>query len=155
MASAANAKKHLQGINEACSTFGIQTYLRKGHFLAQVLHESINLAATAERKVPPTKYGGYKGRGLMQLTYKDAYSSYGRFVKEDFVSTEKAKQTLETAPPAGKSAGWVWSRFKQLNDEADENDFILITQSINGGFNGHDDRLKKLNTIANLQRKPF
>lgn len=147
--STANIKKHLDGINQACSTFNIQTCLRKGHFIAQLLHESINFSATKELGVKQTAYGGFIGRGLIQLTFRENYEAYGKFVKVDFVSNLAAKQKLEQSPHAGKSAGWFWAKKgRNLNDLADDDDFILITQSINGGFNGYDDRLKNLQIIA-------
>ena len=144
-ATDADINKHLNGINEAISDCEIDTGLKAAHFLAQLLTESANLKYTSEQcsqQVSDEKYGGYKGRGLMQLTYLEAYQGYGRFVKEDFTGSLENKQKLENPPHAAKSAGWVWAFFKKLNDPAERNDLIYITYRINGGFNGYDYRLK-------------
>ena len=63
------------------------TCLKKAHFLRKLGHES---AQTRLRRVwvhgrnGKKTYGGYKGRGLMQLTYKDAYENTGHMSGKDF-----------------------------------------------------------------------
>lgn len=141
-ATDANVNKHLKGINESFKDNEINTCLRKIHYLAQLIHESGSFRYTEEIGASETDYGGFKGRGLIQLTYKSNYKSYGEFVNEDVTSTQKNKEKLEDDPHAAKSAGWFWGQKAKLNDEADSNDFILITRLINGGFNGYNDRLK-------------
>jgi predicted chitinase len=144
-------KKHIVGLNLAFRDYKINTCLRRIHFLAQVLHESGNLKYTKEGigKGAPPSYSPFIGRGLIQLTLKENYEKYEKYVKEDFTSSLEAMEKLENSPHAAKSAGWFWHKFKNLNEHADNNDFIYITRIINGGFNGYDDRLKKLKWVFN------
>ena len=141
-ATDANIEEHLKGINESFKDNEINTCLRKIHYLAQLIHESGSFKYTEEIGASETDYGGFKGRGLIQLTNKDNYKAYGDFVGEDVTSSQENKEKLEEDPHAAKSAGWFWGQKAKLNDEADNNDFILITRIINGGFNGYNDRLK-------------
>lgn len=141
-ATDANIGEHIKGINESFEDNEINTCLRKIHYLAQLIHESGSFRYTEEIGASETDYGGFKGRGLIQLTFKSNYEAYGEFVDEDFTSSQKNKEKLEDDPHAAKSAGWFWGQKAKLNDEADNNDFIFITRLINGGFNGYNDRLK-------------
>lgn len=89
-------------------------------------------------------YDGYKGRGLIQITYKEGYEAYGDYVGKDFTGDKKVQ--LEEIEWATDSAGWYWSvkTSPSLNGYADKNDLIYITQAINGAFNGYDDRVNVL-----------
>lgn len=138
-----NVEKHIQGINEAIDDNNINTCLRISNFLAQILHESGGLRLTKEGGVSENSYGGFIGRGLIQITGKDNYTKYQDFSGEDVTSSLINKQKLENDPHAAKSAGWFWN-ISNLNSLADNNDFIMITRIVNGGFNGFDDRLKYL-----------
>ena len=142
-------------MNESFKTYGIDTCLKKSHFLAQVGHESAQTRLLEESgisdDVEKNKYGGYKGRGLLQLTFKDAYDKYGANVGADFLGAKR----LQVATPkyGADSAGWFWKKYKgvDLSDYAQKNDFIYITQKINGAFNGWDDRLLLLGrAVASL-----
>ena len=136
-------------LNEAFKTYGINTCLKKAHFLAQVGHESAQTRLLEEsgytEEMEKKTYGGYKGRGLMQLTYKDAYEKYGAYVGKDFLAANRVQ--LASPKYGSDSAGWFWKEYKgvDLSDLAQKNDFIYITQRINGAFNGWDDRLMLLN----------
>ena len=96
------------------------------------------------------------------------YESYGNAVSHDF--TDENKTDLEHPTWATDSAGWFWVSAKSisLNDLADSNDLIAITELINGAFNGYDDRqlyLKRahcvlqvnlcLHQVANLNMDKF
>lgn len=146
-ATNANINKHLNGINRALKECDIDSELKVAHFLAQVIHESGGFDATAEdvsEEAAEDVYGGFKGRGLIHVTYEENYKKYGEFAGEDVTSSLANKQKLESDPHAAKSAGWFWSHHVKLNDDAEANDFIYITYKVNGGFNGYDDRLKWL-----------
>ena len=140
-ASDSNIDEHLNGINESFKDNEINTCLRKIHYLAQLIHESGSFQYTEEIGASETDYGGFKGRGLIQVTLKSNYEAYGNFVNEDVTSTQENKEKLENDPHAAKSAGWYWGQRAKLNDEADDNDFIYITYAVNGGYNGYNDRL--------------
>lgn len=140
--SDSNIEEHLTGINESFKDNDINTCLRKLHYLAQLIHESGSFQYTEELGVDEAAYGGFKGRGLIQLTFESNYKDYGEFVNDDVTSTQENKEKLEGDPHAAKSAGWYWGQRAKLNDEADDNDFIYITYAVNGGYNGYNDRLE-------------
>ncbi|WP_108805553.1 hypothetical protein [Aquimarina sp. Aq107] len=139
-----NVETHLSGINQAFIDNDINTCLRRIHFLAQVIKESGSFYYTRETGVSNSAYGGFPGRGLIQLTFRSNYEAYGNFIGEDFTSSQQNKEKLERNPHASKSAGWFWAQSAELNDDADENDFIFITYSVNGGFNGYNERLQSV-----------
>ncbi|MDE2592634.1 MAG: hypothetical protein KGL57_00235 [Burkholderiales bacterium] len=145
-------EKFLPHLNSTFSKYQINTCIRKAHFLAQVGHETGQLALLSEvlpkGKAEKDVYDGYKGRGLIQITYKDGYVAYGGYVGEDFSDDKKVK--LEEIKWATDSAGWYWSvkTKPSLNVYADKNDIVYITQAINGAFNGYDDRVKILGRAA-------
>jgi predicted chitinase len=136
------AKTYLEALNKTMTDYKINTCLRKSHFLAQLIHESGNFKYTAELNVADTAYGGYKGRGLIQLTGAGNYKRYGDYENQDFTSSLDNKKKLESLPYSVRSAGWYWTELKKINENADVNDLIYITRIINGGLNGYNDRLK-------------
>jgi predicted chitinase len=150
-------EKFLGSLNLAMNRYDIHSCLRKAHFLAQVGHESSELRYTSEvldKGVTEEKaYGGYKGRGLIQLTGFDNYSRYGEYVNQDLLGDNKKK--IEEPKLASDSAGWFWKigRGEDLNVYADKNDILYISASINGGFNGYEggttSRLNLLKNAAN------
>lgn len=139
----------LEPINNTLKTYGINTCIKKAHFLAQVGHESAQTRLLEEsgytEEMEKKTYGGYKGRGLIQLTYKDAHEKYGAYIGKDFLAANRVQ--LASPKYGSDSAGWFWKEYKgvDLSDLAQKNDFIYITQRINGAFNGWDDRLMLLN----------
>jgi predicted chitinase len=142
----------LPHLNSMFKKYEINSCIRKTHFLAQVGHETGQLSLLAEVLKKGVKeadvYDGYKGRGLIQITYKAGYVAYGEYVNEDFTGDKKTG--LEEIKWATDSAGWYWSikTVPSLNGYADKNDLIYITQSINGAFNGYSDRLMLLGRAA-------
>jgi predicted chitinase len=138
-------QKFLTELNSTMNAYDIKSCIRKVHFLAQIGHESGELQYVAEILPKGVKeedvYDGYKGRGLVQLTYKANYQTYGDAVGQDFLDENKIK--LEETKWATDSAGWYWRNAGgkhdiNLNGPADKNDMIFISASINGGFNGYE-----------------
>jgi len=156
-ATSANILKHLNGINQSLEQFEIDTTLKRCHFLAQLITESGSFRYTKEQRVADTEYGGFVGRGLIQLTWEDNYKAYGNYVNENFTSSMSNKQKLENDPHAAKSAGWFWAVKAKLNDDAQNNDFIYIVKTINGGYNGYNHRLSALKNALTVldQTKSF
>ena len=144
--SATRATKYLEDLNKTCTDYSINTCLRKSHFLAQLIHESGSFVYTAETGVADTEYGGYKGRGLIQITGVENYTAYGTYESQDFTSSLENKKKIEELPYSVRSGGWYWTELKSLNSNADENDLIYITRIINGGLNGYNDRLNHIKT---------
>ena len=98
----------------------------------------------------------YKGKGLIQLTWKDTYEAYFGYLK---------KATLITTPEVVAndlnlvcdSAAWYWkerSSWGNLNNYADNDDLICASVGVNGGLNGFKHRKENLKTILkNLETK--
>ena len=136
----------------AMTRSGITTRRRAAHFLAQIGHESGCLLYTQEiasgkayegRKDLGNERDGdgplFKGRGLIQLTGRANYRQYGRACNRDFENKD-APALVGTDPAlAVDVAGWFWAS-RKLNALADQDNLRRITQIINGGFNGLDDR---------------
>lgn len=150
------AELFIKPINDTLEKFEINTPKRICHFLAQILHESGNLVYTEETASGKAYEGRkdlgnneigdgikYKGRGLIQITGKHNYKQISNYFKVDFVDNP---EFLETPTMAAMSAGWFW-HVKKLNSLADSNlenmALKAITKTINGGYNGLEDRIKK------------
>ena len=83
----------------------------------------------------------YRGRGIIQCTGKDLYKTLSDAMNIDLIADP---DMLLQPPFAAMSAGWFWNK-KGLNDLADKGDYREMTKRINGGFNGLDDRIAKIN----------
>ena len=82
----------------------------------------------------------YRGRGLIQCTGKDLYKTLSDALNIDLIADP---DLLMKMPYAALSAGWFWNK-KGLNALADMRDYKEMTKRINGGFNGLDDRIAKI-----------
>ena len=78
----------------------------------------------------------YRGRGLIQLTGKENYTNFAKYINKTLPETVAY---LETGQGAVHSAIWFWDKNK-LNDFCDKDDFVTLTKRINGGTNGLEDR---------------
>lgn len=147
----------LAPLNAAMAEYGIDTRLRMAAFLAQIGHESCQLlyerelgsnayldkydtGALAARlgNTPEDDNDGqlYRGRGLIQITGRRNYELCGFALDLDLIAQP---ELLEQPEAACRSAAWFWQN-GNLNALADAGDFDRITQRINGGQNGRDDR---------------
>ncbi|MEO6832075.1 MAG: hypothetical protein ABI169_07730 [Chitinophagaceae bacterium] len=150
--STARATEFLDAINSTFKSYSLNSCLKKIHFLAQTIHESGGFRLVVEGGVGEEAYGGYIGRGIMQLTTKDNYEAYEAYEnanfssipEKDFTSSLAKKQQLEQLPYSVRSAGWYWDVKMGLNTYAAQNDFIYMTRLVNGGFNGYNDRQTNL-----------
>jgi len=140
-----------QPLLEAMSEFEINTGRRRSAFIAQVAHESGELrylreigsgqAYEGRADLGNTEPGDgplYKGGGLLQITGRANYSACGTALDVPLVGNPSL---IETPAIACRSAGWFW-KTKGLNAAADLDYFGQITKTINGGFNGLDNRLQ-------------
>ena len=82
----------------------------------------------------------FRGRGVIQLTGKDAYLHCGSSLRIDIIANP---DLLLEPMNACLSAGWFWGK-RGLNDLADEKNYEEMTRRINGGLNGFDDRKKRI-----------
>lgn len=132
---------------------------RKAMFLAQLSHESAGLkyfeeiasgAAYEGRKdLGNTEIGDgkrYKGRGPIQLTGRSNYRRYGALLKTPL---EAIPSVAAQAHVGFRVAVMYWTD-KALNSWADAGDYRRITKLINGGYNGLEDRNRRLKRIRNI-----
>lgn len=77
----------------------------------------------------------YRGRGLIQLTGKNNYRAFSRWIGEDCL----ANPDLVADRFAAHSAVFYWDS-NGLNALADTDNLKAITRRVNGGLNGYDDR---------------
>lgn len=80
----------------------------------------------------------YRGRGLLQVTGKSNYAATGKRMQLDLVTKP---ELLEQPEHAAMSAADYWAA-NGLNELADAGKLEAITRRINGGMNGHDERLR-------------
>ena len=151
------AQAWLEPIADAMADHEINTPLRQAAFLAQIGHESDHLLYPAEIWGPTAaqarygrrvdlgntkpdaikKSGGnpgrfYKGRGLIQITGYDNYLRCGNALG---LALDVNPALLEQKQYAALSAAWFWHTHG-LNELADSDEFMRITEIINGGHNG-------------------
>lgn len=140
-------------LDETLARYAITTPLRQAHFLAQLCHESAGFRTTEEfadgsdyegrRDLGNTVPGDgkrFKGRGLIQLTGRFNYLRYGEKLGVDLLSNpEKAAD-----PKLSLEIACLYWQDKGLNAWADQDNAERITRLINGGLNGHADRLRYL-----------
>ena len=96
----------------------------------------------------------YKGRGLIQLTWKDTYEAYFlKLNKKELVETPNI--VAHDINHVCNSAAWYWkerSAWGDLNKFADNDDFISICIGVNGGVNGFSHRKSNIKSILELMK---
>lgn len=80
------------------------------------------------------------GRGIVQLTGRDAYERIGKVAGLDLVDQPELASANDTCLAI---AGAFWAS-KPLNEAADADDVRQVTLLVNGGTNGLDDRVRWL-----------
>jgi putative chitinase len=81
------------------------------------------------RALSMLRYKGFHGRGLIQLTWEDAYIAAGRAIGVDY----RGKPELLLRPQhAALSACWFFAVFKGCLPEAERGDVYDITGRVNG-----------------------
>lgn len=145
--------RYFPGLIAKMNENGINTPLRRVHFLAQIGHESKELIYSEEiasgsayegrRDLGNTQPGDgvrFKGRGLIQITGRANYTDFGHARHRDFTSNVEAARQLATDPSLAVDAScWFWNEHN-LNQLADRDNVLAITKVINGGTNGLEDR---------------
>jgi putative chitinase len=128
------------------------------HFLPGEEYNYANQPQKIANRVYANRYGNgdeasgdgwkFRGRGCIQLTFKDNYEAYGKYLNK---SVNDVINYLENYSGAVDVAGWFWYKYS-LNAFADNGDIESITRHINGGTYGlalrkqiTNDALKVLN----------
>lgn len=143
----------IDALGEVCSAtldkYAINNRLRIAHFLAQCCHESDGFCTTVEYasgseyegrrdlgNVNPGDGVRFKGRGILQITGRANYQTYGDAIQVDLVDAPP-----KAADPTTSllTACEYWKRHN-LNAAADNDDLVTITRRINGGVNGINSR---------------
>lgn len=155
------ADRYAEPLRQAMARFGILTPARMAGFLANVAHESGQLAYTAEiasgeayegRTSLGNTHSGdgkrFKGRGLIQITGRANYARASLCLVGNPTLLLECPEMLETTALAAESAAWFWFD-KGLNEIMDQGDFrgacALINtgdrQTTTGRINGFAERL--------------
>lgn len=146
--SAARAAAILPAVVDGLAAAQCTNTNRIAMWLAQVGHESDNFNATEEYANGDMSQERwiYKGRTWIQLTWKSNYAGFSQWCYSRglvptptyFVDNPKALADLKWA---GLGAAWYWTVARpQINGMCDAGDLVGVTQAINGGQNGIDDR---------------
>ena len=132
-------------ISDTADDYGISTFLRRAHFIAQICAESDGFCTMHEyasgkeyegRKTLGNTQPGdgvrYKGRGLIQLTGRANYRDVGKALG---LKLEEQPELAGDPAVAVKVACEFWKR-KHINHAADHDDVVHVTRLVNGGLNG-------------------
>lgn len=88
----------------------------------------------------------YRGRGIIQITGRENYEKLSDALGQNFLG----EPDLLLEPRwAVMSAGWFWNS-RKLNELADKQDWVNMTQRINGGLHGIQDRTAKIKRALTL-----
>lgn len=165
--------------NEYGHILELNTKTRTHYFLAQIAHETDCFKSIVEYE-DGSKYEGnknlgniqkgdgkkYKGRGYIMLTGRWNYTDFQRWLnkvfpsnKYDVINKPETVGTDLTLAYLTIPYFWLFKKLNQFADLEDKNghpaddpylNFNKLTERINGGQNGKNDRVSKLLTIKKL-----
>jgi len=133
----------------------LTSHMRLAHFIAQCAHESDGFRTTVEyasgnayegrKDLGNTHVGDgrrFRGRGLIQLTGRANYTSFGAALGVANPALQDAPGKAAEFPLAALMAAEFWARHK-INVGADRDDVPAVTRIINGGQNGLAERIRR------------
>ena len=82
----------------------------------------------------------FRGRGILQVTGRQTYRDVGGSLGVDL---EAAPDLLATPRFASLAAGWYW-RSRGINALCDRDDPVAVTEAVNGGRHGLEERIRLL-----------
>ena len=133
------------------------TTQRIAMYLAQCGHESDGFNTTTEYgDLSGAVYYPYIGRTWIQITWQSNYAAFGQWAASKglvsdpntFVNDPTSLSDLQWA---GIGAAWYWTvQRPTINSLCDNGDVVGVTQLINGGQNGIDDRTERYNQAIAL-----
>jgi predicted chitinase len=125
--------------------------------LAQWGHESDGFATTQEYgDLSGAAYYPFIGRTWIQITWQSNYAAFGQWCvsqgllddPNQFINDPASLADLKWA---GIGAAWYWTVARPtINGLCDQGDIVGVTQLINGGQNGIDDRTARYNQAIAL-----
>jgi predicted chitinase len=83
----------------------------------------------------------YKGRGYIQLTWKNNYIKAGEYIRKDLQNNPKLAETKEIA--AMLVVWYFKTQRPKIGNGNKWGDIVAVTKAVNGGTNGLDDRKTK------------
>jgi putative chitinase len=111
-----------------------EAYARKPEAIANVVYAN-RMGNGSEKSGDGWKF---RGRGVIQLTGFNNYSSFGKDIGKD---VDQVIKYLGTKKGSLHSACWYWNS-RNINATADAGDIVKMTKLINGGTIGLEDREK-------------
>ena len=160
--SLSRATEMLPGMENAMRAANITTALRAAHWCSQIGHESAGLVYMEEiasgaayegradlGNTQPGDGPRFKGSGPIQLTGRANFRSFTQWANQQGHTTlnfEARPELVRQEPKWGfLAASWYWTVARpNLNAQADRDDVVAVTKSINGGTNGIADRRARL-----------
>lgn len=146
-------KGFVKVLNEQGDKFGVNTWLRVCHFIAQcaeesdhfnTLHEYASGAEYEGRRDLGNIFPGdgrlFKGSGDIELTGRSNYQVAGAALGLDLINHPELVRTPEIGALVSL---WFWLSH-DCNQFADRDDMEGLTRRINGGFNGIEVRIAML-----------
>ena len=167
--------RYVDAFNAEMVKHNIATPRRMAAFLAQVGHESAgllyweelasgkaytdraDLGNTQPEAIAIARAHGmdtgpfFKGHGFIQITGYTNHLAYSIATYKDNRCAQKPK-LLTLSPDCVGSACWFWNsrKLSALADKGTDDSFKAITQRINGGYNGLDDRRQRWTVCKNV-----
>ena len=115
-----------------------QQYHRQPEKIANRVYDDANRSSKLGNVAPGDGWR-YRGRGIIQLTGK---SNYLAFAADMGMSLDKVVEYVQTKEGAMESAAWFWNK-RNINAPADQGDIEQVSELVNGGTIGLQDRLDK------------
>ena len=127
-------------------------------WLAQIGHESDSFKATEEYASgdESTDRWKYKGRTWIQITWKANYAQFSKWAYDRGICSTPTyfvdnPRVLAELKYAGVGAAWYWTVARtDINSLSDARNITAVTQRINGGQNGIEDRKRRF-ALASAQ----
>jgi len=88
----------------------------------------------------------FRGRGILQVTGRASYRAIGEALGVDL---EAEPDQLQTPRLAALAAGWYWGA-RGINALCDRDDAVAVTEAVNGGRHGLQQRLELLNQVKTV-----
>ncbi|AXT51865.1 hypothetical protein D1818_13800 [Aquimarina sp. BL5] len=188
-------------LNKTTNKYGINQCVQKMHFIAQLYWESARFTTGLEfasgSGYNPGQHGDaenmgntligdgpkYKGRGFMQLTWRNSQIKYLKYAAKNTEGDLKGKTDIQLELRSNNyeeyisddlgyamdSAGWFWSNYKKAGNKHSEikkkslNEIALfgdkyinyISTLVNGGGNGKSERRKYYSLLRNIFKYDF